>query len=81
MTSYALFSFLTLQVQLVKALESRQATQVALHEKKEDPRENHVPVVKDGRNALGDGMLTMRQKTWVGGFPNETTLENPVLMK
>ena len=65
----------------MKALESRQATAVGLPEKKTDPREKHVPVVKDSRTTLGNGMLTTRQKTWVDGFPNETNVENPVLVK
>ena len=40
-----------------------------------------VPVVKDSRGSLGTGMLNERQKTWIESFPNESDIENPVLIK
>ena len=38
-----------------------------------------IPIVRDA--AIGPGMLTVRQRTWLESFPNESHVENPVLFK
>ena len=38
-----------------------------------------IPIVRDA--AAGPGMLTVRQRTWLESFPNESHVENPVLFK
>ena len=65
----------------MKALESRQTTHVDIKETTKDPRDKHVPLVKDVTIGKENGMLTSRQKTWMDGFPNDPHVENPVLVK
>ena len=84
-----------IQVQLVKALEKKSATQSREPTKEPTFEDITEAVQQDGDrqaqsavlplvNAVhgeGTSMLTERQKTWTQGFPNETYVENPVLYK
>ncbi len=46
-----------------------------------DEEKQHIPVVHLSRGEMGMGMLTEKQKTWMSSHPNESTVENPVLLK
>ena len=40
-----------------------------------------MPIVKESRAVTGDGILTLRQKAWTSGRPNQSDVENPVLYR
>ena len=40
-----------------------------------------LPLVKESRAVTGHGILTNRQKRWMQGRPNESSIENPVHFK
>ncbi|GFO20007.1 coiled-coil domain-containing protein 180-like [Plakobranchus ocellatus] len=40
-----------------------------------------LPLIRLDHEDTQHGILTSRQKTWIGGFPNDPYLENPVLYK
>ena len=40
-----------------------------------------LPLIRLDKEDTQHGILTSRQKTWVGGFPNDPYTENPVLYK
>ena len=40
-----------------------------------------LPLVRESRAVTGHGILTSRQKRWMQGRPNESSIENPVHLK
>ena len=76
-----------MQVQLVKALEKRENNvtkepegDLSSSKILSQSENNGIPVVRS-INTKMDGMLDDRQRTWTTGFPNESSIENPVLYK
>lgn len=62
------------QVSLVEALESERLPS--------KPRSAPLlPLVRESRAMTGHGILTSRQKRWMQGRPNESSIENPVHFK
>ena len=62
-----------LQVSLVEALEKEKLPP--------KPKEPFLPLVREARATTGHGILTKRQKRWMHGRPNESSIENPVHLK
>lgn len=62
------------EVSLVKALENKKLPS--------KPRSAPLlPLVRESRAVTGHGILTNRQKRWMQGRPNESSIENPVHFK
>ena len=61
----------------MKKLEEKEAK----NKSGEKKIESTVPLVHHSRDAIGDGMLTDRQRTWMSGFPNDHDVENPVVCR
>ncbi|XP_002742433.1 coiled-coil domain-containing protein 180-like [Saccoglossus kowalevskii] len=66
------------EVQLVKEYEK-------LQEKRNDEvieiKTQKVPLVKDGRKAMGESLLNERQRTWIESMPNDSVTENPTFYR
>ncbi|KAI8518615.1 hypothetical protein Bbelb_046320 [Branchiostoma belcheri] len=63
------------EVQLVKSYDK------AKEKPRATPTSGLLPLVHEGRATTGTGILTARQKTWIEGMPNDSTIENPVLYR
>ncbi|KAM7451254.1 hypothetical protein ABFA07_001297 [Porites harrisoni] len=61
------------EVSLVEALEKEKLPP--------KPKEPFLPLVREARATTGHGILTKRQKRWMHGRPNESSIENPVHLK
>ena len=62
-------------MELVKSL-SKERTSFPVKEKK-----NGIPLVRESRAVLGNGILTDRQKRWLFSNLNDERIENPVYLK
>ncbi|XP_066293451.1 coiled-coil domain-containing protein 180-like [Branchiostoma lanceolatum] len=63
------------EVQLVKSYDK------VKEKPRASPTSGLLPLVHEGRATTGTGILTARQKTWIEGMPNDSTIENPVLYR
>lgn len=70
------------QLQLNRSL-SRYDTESRLQRLKsrELTHSQSLPLIRLDHEETQHGILTSRQKTWIGGFPNDPYVENPVLYK
>ncbi|XP_077986671.1 coiled-coil domain-containing protein 180-like [Glandiceps talaboti] len=66
------------EVQLVKEYEK-------IQEKRTDPddkvQSQTIPLVKEGRQNMGESLLNERQQTWIESMPNDAMTENPVIYR
>ena len=75
--------FYIIQVQLRKGYDKSKSVRDEKGVPKIKTRFGGVPLVHMTRDPVneGTGILGSRQQHWISGFPNESSIENPVLYK